>query len=136
MSKCNSVQEKAHNALSHTLLHFNIKIYFFLNPAYGRHQLSRPMRIVGPMQIWRALHDLSFFLLFYRLHDFSQQKKFKKKYLYIDILINHATSSNLYRSYYPHRSRELVSPVCGIFSEHFPPMSGTLFFFWQIWENK
>ena len=29
--------------------------------------------------------------------------------------INHATSSNLYRSYYPHRSRELVSPVCGIF---------------------
>ena len=30
-------------------------------------------------------------------------------------VINHATSSNLYRSYYPHRSRELVSPVCGIF---------------------
>ena len=30
--------------------------------------------------------------------------------------INHATSSNLYRSYYPHRSRELVSPVCGIFT--------------------
>ena len=29
--------------------------------------------------------------------------------------INHATSSNLYWSYYPHRSRELVSPVCGIF---------------------
>ena len=29
--------------------------------------------------------------------------------------INHATSSNLYRFYYPHRSRELVSPVCGIF---------------------
>ena len=30
-------------------------------------------------------------------------------------LINHATSRNLYWSYYPHRSRELVSPVCGIF---------------------
>ena len=30
--------------------------------------------------------------------------------------INHATSSNLNQSYYPHRSRELVSPVCGFFS--------------------
>ena len=28
---------------------------------------------------------------------------------------NHATSSNLYWFYYPHRSRELVSPVCRIF---------------------
>ena len=33
--------------------------------------------------------------------------------------INHATYSNLYRSYYPHRSRELVSPVCGIFFRGF-----------------
>ena len=24
------------------------------NPAYGRHQLSRPMRIVGPIQIWKG----------------------------------------------------------------------------------
>ena len=24
------------------------------NPAFGRHQLSRPMRIVGPIQIWRG----------------------------------------------------------------------------------
>ena len=24
------------------------------NPAYGRHQLSRPMRIVGPIQFWRG----------------------------------------------------------------------------------
>ena len=24
------------------------------NSAYGRHQLSRPMRIVGPIQIWRG----------------------------------------------------------------------------------
>ena len=31
-------------------------------------------------------------------------------------MINHANSSNLYRSYYPHPSRELVSPVCGIFT--------------------
>ena len=29
--------------------------------------------------------------------------------------VNHATSPKLYRSHYPHRSRELVSPVCGIF---------------------
>ena len=28
---------------------------------------------------------------------------------------NLATSPKLYRSYYPHRLRELVSPVCGIF---------------------
>ena len=32
--------------------------------------------------------------------------------------INHATSSNLYRSYYPHRSRDALSPVCGIFLRH------------------
>jgi hypothetical protein len=24
------------------------------NPAYGRHQLSRPMRIVGPIKFWRG----------------------------------------------------------------------------------
>ena len=24
------------------------------NPAYGKHQLSRPMRIVGPIQIYRG----------------------------------------------------------------------------------
>ena len=24
------------------------------NPAYGRHQISRPMRIVGPIQVWRV----------------------------------------------------------------------------------
>ena len=29
--------------------------------------------------------------------------------------VNHAASPKLYRSYYPYRSRELVSPVCGIF---------------------
>ena len=29
--------------------------------------------------------------------------------------INHATSPKLYRSYYSHRSRELVSSLCGIF---------------------
>ena len=37
----------------------------------------------------------------------SPKKKKKKK--------SHTTSSNLYRSYYPHRLRELVSPVCRIF---------------------
>ena len=39
------------------------------------------------------------------------KKKKKKK-------INNTTSSNLYWSYYPHRSKELVSPVCGIFLEY------------------
>ena len=29
--------------------------------------------------------------------------------------MNHATSSNLYRSYYPHRLRDSMSPVCGDF---------------------
>ena len=29
--------------------------------------------------------------------------------------VNHATSTKFYRSYYPHRSRELVSPICRIF---------------------
>ena len=28
-----------------------IRHYFYKNPAYGRHQLSRPMRIVVPIQI-------------------------------------------------------------------------------------
>ena len=33
--------------------------------------------------------------------------------------INHATSPKLYRSYYPHRSRDSLSPVCGIvFYQH------------------
>ena len=31
------------------------------NPAYGRHQLSRPMRIVEPIQIWRAWVIFLFF---------------------------------------------------------------------------
>ena len=30
-------------------------------------------------------------------------------------MINHATSPKLYRSYYLHRSRDSLSPVCGIF---------------------
>ena len=32
--------------------------------------------------------------------------------------VNRATSPKLYWSYYPHRLRELVSPVCGIFWTH------------------
>ena len=34
---------------------------FKKNPAYGRHQLSRPMRIVGPIQIWRGCMVYLFF---------------------------------------------------------------------------
>jgi hypothetical protein len=36
-------------------------------------------------------------------------------WIFIFFLINHASSSNLYWSRYPHLSRELVSPVCRIF---------------------
>ena len=34
---------------------------------------------------------------------------------FLVLKINHATSPKLYRSYYPHRSRDSLSPVCGIF---------------------
>ena len=40
-------------------------------------------------------------------------------------MINHATSSNLYWSYYPHRAREVVSPVCGIFLVQFTAVPPT-----------
>ena len=47
--------------LGKTCEHVNLKVAcnartytFKKNPAYGRHQLSRPMRIVGPIQIWRG----------------------------------------------------------------------------------
>ena len=37
------------------------------NPAYGRHRISRPMRIVGPIQFWKVcviyLEDFFFFLI-------------------------------------------------------------------------
>ena len=35
-------------------------------------------------------------------------------------MINHATSPKLYRSCYPHRSRDSLSPVCGIFYLEYP----------------
>ena len=35
--------------------------------------------------------------------------------IFILFFINHVTSSNLYRFYYLHLLKELVSPVCGIF---------------------
>ena len=38
------------------------------NPAYGRHQVSQPMRIVGPIQIWRGC-VIYLFLLFDRLRE-------------------------------------------------------------------
>ena len=50
-------------------------------------------------------------------HPTFFDRNFKKK-------INHATSSNLYRFYYPHWSRELVSPVCGIFFNDFSAFFG------------
>ena len=43
------------------------------NPAYGRHQFSWPLRIVGPIQIWRGcvIHFNIYIFFFLRLHDFS-----------------------------------------------------------------
>ena len=57
-------------------------------------------------------------------HATSQKKKISK--LFFSFLFgkkitqplskkNHASSQKLYRTYYPHRSRDSVSPVCGIF---------------------
>ena len=42
--------------LSRTGLQFMANKQFRIekNPAYGRHQLSRPMQIVGPIQFWRG----------------------------------------------------------------------------------
>ena len=60
----------------------------------------------------------------YFLRGGKKKKKRKKSsnkfYIYIFFFsfffqINHATSPKLYRSYDPHRSRDLMSPVCGIF---------------------
>ena len=61
-----------------------------------------------PLPMWFFLRPLIVFFLWSKkankiYHKIYQQKK------------NHATSSNLYWSYYSHRSRELVSPVCRIF---------------------
>ena len=47
-----------------TLL-MKITHYMNKNPAYGRHQLSRPMRIVGPIQFWRFLLFNFFFHFFF-----------------------------------------------------------------------
>ena len=37
--------------------------------------------------------------------------------------MNHETSPKLYWSYYPHRSRDSLSPVCGIFVYLFTVMT-------------
>ena len=68
-------------------------------------------------------------------HFFFWKNKFWKKNLYRSYYphrsrdslspvcgifqINHATSPKCYRSYYPHRSRDSLSPVCGIFFINF-----------------
>ena len=67
-----------------------------------------------------------FFLLFFleksrKLSKFvsvllsASVKRFDVSRMRYFFLINHATSPKLYRSYYPHRSRDSLSPVCGIF---------------------
>ena len=39
------------------------------NPTYGRHQLSQPMRIVGPIHIWRGSVIYFYFFYFFLLFD-------------------------------------------------------------------
>ena len=51
------------------------------------------------------------FIYFYEINHTTYKKNYNN-----NLKINHTTSSNLYWSYYPHRSRELVSPVCKILS--------------------
>ena len=46
---------------------------------------------------------------------FKDFERFFYFFFYFFLKINHATSPKLYWSYYPHRSRDSLSPVCGIF---------------------
>ena len=46
----------------------------FLNPAYRRHQLSQPMRVVGPIQFWRGCVIYQQKKYIYRLSIFSKKK--------------------------------------------------------------
>ena len=50
------------------------------NPAYGRHQLCRPMRIVGPIQIWRGNMIYLFFYAPFFLFFFKVTKVTTKSY--------------------------------------------------------
>ena len=42
------------NTRRYEALYINLKKSRRKNPAYGRHRISRPMRIVGPIQFWRV----------------------------------------------------------------------------------
>ena len=56
-------------------------------------------------------------------------------------MINHLTSPKLYRSYDPHRSRDSMSPVCGIFFFIFTLFMSMFRTFWpffcaRFWKRK
>ena len=51
-------------------------------------------------------------------HAWSRRVDASTAHIFFSFFINHGTSRNLYWSYYSHLSRELVSPVCGIFLAH------------------
>ena len=70
---------------------------------------------------------LLFFLFFWR--KITEPLK-KNVYIYE---INHATSPKLYRSYDPHRSRDSLSPVCGIFSNQKPSISQVTWLLVPTW---
>ena len=61
-------------------LYFKVRDFFHKysqkNPAYGRHQLSRPMRIEGPVQIWRGCVIYLFFSSFFFFFSFDKLRDF------------------------------------------------------------
>ena len=56
----------------------------------------------------------------------NSAKKFLSTSFFIFLKINHATFPKLYRSYYPHRSRNYLSPVCRIFLKSAPVLEVVL----------
>ena len=58
----------------------------------------------------------------------------------IIFFLNHPTSTKLYRSYYLHRSRDSLSPVCGIFLKGYicKPLSfqRSLQLIWALFKEK
>ena len=65
--------------------------------------------------IFEWLCDFSQFFFVEKSHVTSQKKKKNLKKKERKKEKNHATSQKLCRSYYPHRSRDSLSPVCRIF---------------------
>ena len=62
--------------------------YFKKNLAYGRHQLSRPMRIVGPIQICRGCLIYLFKKKWYRGGGRGAKKTGKKIFKFVLVLLS------------------------------------------------